>query len=96
MIDQHAYQCNRRRSLVIWRGKQWSVTSSGVETTDSTVPHVVIATKDLSAPLDVLTRRYTPLAQSRAAWLDRDDLKRALSQAKVIHQQKPSALRLIA
>lgn len=93
MIDQRAYQCNRRRSLVLWRGGQWSVTSNGLETTDRSVPHLVIPPKDFDREHDILNGRYAPALPISADWFNRGEFEIALANARALHRQPAGALR---
>lgn len=92
VIDQRAYQCNRRRSLVLWRGGQWSVTSNGIETTDASVPHVVIPLRDFDRMQDILDGRYSPLLPHNASWFDRGDFHSVMAQAKIMLQSRSGTL----
>ena len=87
VIDQRAYQCNHRRSLVLWRGKQWSVTSNGIETSDASIPHVVIPSHDFDRMQDILDGHYSPMLPGNASWFDRRDFTTVMAQARIMLQR---------
>lgn len=85
MVDPRSNQCTRGRSLILWRGKQWSVTNNGVETTDPHVPHIIIPPEHLDRVQQVIDGSYSPLLPRGAAWFDLDDLVVVIGQAKLMH-----------
>lgn len=86
MIDARSLQCFRGRSLILWRGQQWSVTNKGVETTDPSVPHVVIPPADMNRIDCIVDGRYSPLLTKNAAWFDADELALMIERARAFHQ----------
>ena len=87
MIDARSMQCTRGRSLVLWRGRQWSVTNRGLETTDPDTPHIIIAPEQIGQIERAIETDNHPLLPRHASWLDTDDLCFAVARARVIHHR---------
>ena len=87
MTNAHSMQCTRGRSLVLWRGHQWSVTNRGVETTDPNVPHVIIPPEQMDRVDRVIDGQYSPLLPRSAKWFDADELVVMVDRARMIHHR---------
>jgi hypothetical protein len=87
MIDPRSIQSSRGRSLILWQGKQWSVTNNGVETTDPSVPHIIIPPEHLDRVEQVIDGNYSPLLPHGAEWFDIQEFIVIIDRASVIHHR---------
>jgi hypothetical protein len=95
MLDPRSVQSTRGRSLILWRGRQWSVTNNGVETTDPDVPHIIIPPEHLDRVGQVVDGSYSPLLPRGAKWFDIKEFNVIIERARVIHNRNtalPSGL----
>ncbi len=67
-MDPRSIQSTRGRSLVLWRGRQWSVSNNGVETTDPGIPHIIVSLEHLDWVDQIIDGCCSPLLSRGTAW----------------------------
>ena len=96
MLDPRSVQSTRERSLIVWRGRQWSVTSKGVETTDPEVPHIIVTPEHFERLDQIVGGSFSPLLPRGAKWLDAEEFAEMVELAKIIHYPHVVAPRMRA
>lgn len=84
-MDPRSIQSTRGRSLILWRGRQWSVTNNGVETTDPGIPHIIVPLEHLDRVDQIIDGCYSPLLSRGTTWFDIEEFIVMVDRARTIH-----------